>query len=218
VVRGVDLEERCGQVVAVIGPNGSGKSSLLKAICGMLTRRGGSWSLNDRDISRLSPRKLANHGIRFVPQGKGVFPRMSVEDNLRVAGWSLGLDKATLRLTLEGLETSFPVLHAKRALQAGWLSGGEERQLEFARTAMGNPALVLLDEPSAGLSPKMALEMYSMIKSLRAPQRLILLVDQNVALALSIADVVYELRLGIVSKRFKPEAVEADAVVREWLK
>lgn len=217
VLRGVDLVEPSGQVVAVIGPNGSGKSSLLKSICGMLTRRAGSWSLNGRDISGLLPRKLSRYGIRFVPQGKGVFPALSVDDNLRLAGWALGLSRVEVSAALEELECSFPVLHAKRDLQAGWLSGGEQRQLEFARTALGNPKLILLDEPSAGLSPKIATEMYGFIDALKSPDRLIVLVDQNVAKALEIADVVYELRLGLVSKRFRPGAIEAEVVVREWL-
>jgi branched-chain amino acid transport system ATP-binding protein len=217
VVRGVDLVAACGHITAIIGPNGSGKSSLLKALCGMMNRHGGQVSLNGRDVSKLTPRSFAREGIRYMPQGNAIFPGLTVKDNLRLAGWASHVDGKAFDSVLETLQSSFPMLRTKQQARAAWLSGGEQRQLEFARTLMGDPQLILLDEPSAGLSPLMTAELYPAIAELRGPQRVILLVDQNVPKALEIADVVYELRGGVVAQTFASDTADAEGVIRGWL-
>jgi branched-chain amino acid transport system ATP-binding protein len=216
VVRGIDLTESAGRVAAIIGPNGSGKSSLLKTICGMLVRRAGTVTFDGRDISRVSPREFARFGIRFVPQGNGTFPALTIAENLKLVGWSLRLPKGEVEEGIERAQQMFPMLRQKWGHRAGWLSGGEQRQLEFARTAFGSPKLILLDEPSAGLSPKVAADLYAAIDLLRADDRLIVLVDHNVRRALEVSEVVYELRLGTVSRTFHRGTVEAEEIVKDW--
>jgi branched-chain amino acid transport system ATP-binding protein len=217
VLRGIDLTAESGQITSIIGPNGSGKSSLLRAICGLMNHRAGTVTVHGTDATRLRPKDLRKFGIRYVPQGNASFPGMSVQDNLRLAGWALKLTPAELAEAIEIAETSFGALRAKRKLLAGYLSGGEQRQLEFARTSMGQPKLILLDEPSAGLSPKMTTEMYEAITRLRAADRGIVLVDQNVPKAVEVSDVVYELNLGRVTRRMLPGDQEARAIIAGWL-
>jgi branched-chain amino acid transport system ATP-binding protein len=217
VLRGVNLSAENGQITALIGPNGSGKSSLLKTICGMLDRHEGTIALGGRDISNMKSRRFGRERVRYVPQGNAVFPALSVDDNLRLAAWALGLDRAEYDRALRSIYESFDVLRTKRAGHAAWLSGGEQRQLEFARAFMGDPVLILLDEPSAGLSPKLAKDLYAAIMRLRQPHRAIVLVDQNVSKALEIADVTYELRLGLVTQRIVASSTDATAVVKSWL-
>jgi branched-chain amino acid transport system ATP-binding protein len=217
VLHGIDLSAEPGQVTAIIGPNGSGKSSLLRALCGMMNRRAGTVILDGTDISRLRPRDLGRAGIRYVPQGNASFPGLSIRDNLRLAGWALKLDRESLNRAIAEAESLFGVLETKQKMLAGYLSGGEQRQLEFARTAMGRPKLILLDEPSAGLSPKMATEMYKAIQSLRRPDLIILLVDQNVPKAMEISDVVYEFGLGRVTRRLLPGDHDSRSIIKDWL-
>lgn len=217
VLRGIDLDAASGQITAIIGPNGSGKSSLLKAICGLMRRHAGSVSLHGRDITGLTPRSFAGEGVRFVPQGNATFPGLTVNDNLRLAAWAARVDGKALPSLLESLQRAFPILRTKSQARAAWLSGGEQRQLEFARTAMGDPELILLDEPSAGLSPLMTAELYPAIAGLRREGRVVVLVDQNVVKALEIADVVVELRVGTVAQRFDGGSTDAERVIRGWL-
>lgn len=218
VLHGIDLSAAPGQVTAIIGPNGSGKSSLLRAICGMMNRRAGTVMLDGADISRLRPRDLGRAGIRYVPQGNASFPGLSIKDNLRLVGWVLKLDRESLNAAIAEAESLFGVLRTKQKMLAGYLSGGEQRQLEFARTSMGRPKLILLDEPSAGLSPKMANEMYRAIQSLRRPDLIILLVDQNVPKAMEASDVVYEFGLGRVTRRLLPGDHDSRSIVKDWLR
>lgn len=218
VLRGIDLVAESGRITSIIGPNGSGKSSLLRAVCGMMNHREGTVTINGADATRLRPKDLGKFGIRYVPQGNASFPGLSVQDNLRLAGWSLKLTKKELADAVDIAETSFEALKKKRKLLAGFLSGGEQRQLEFARTSMGTPRLILLDEPSAGLSPKMTTEMYEAITRLRQNGRGIVLVDQNVPKAIEVADVVYEFNLGRVVRRMHPGDQQARDIVGGWLK
>jgi branched-chain amino acid transport system ATP-binding protein len=217
VLHGIDLSAAPGQVTAIIGPNGSGKSSLLRVVCGMMNRRAGTVMLDGADISRLRPRDLGAAGIRYVPQGNASFPGLSVRDNLRLAGWVLKLDRGSLDAAIADVEDLFGVLRTKQKMLAGYLSGGEQRQLEFARTAMGRPKLILLDEPSAGLSPKMATEMYRAIQRLRRPDLIIVLVDQNVPKAMEVSDVVYEFGLGRVTRRLRPGDHDSRSIIKDWL-
>lgn len=217
VLHGIDLSAAPGQVTAIIGPNGSGKSSLLRAVCGMMNRRAGTVVLDGADISRLRPPGLGRTGIRYVPQGNASFPGLSVRDNLRLAGWALKLDRESLNSAIAEAESLFGMLQAKQKMLAGYLSGGEQRQLDFARTAMGRPKLILLDEPSAGLSPKLANEMYKAIQSLRRPDLIILLVDQNVPKAMEVSDVVYEFVLGRVTRRLLPGDHDSRSIIKDWL-
>jgi branched-chain amino acid transport system ATP-binding protein len=182
----------------------------------MLVRRAGTVSFDGRDISRVAPREFARFGIRFVPQGNGIFPGLSIAENLRLVGWSLRLPKDEVEAGLERAQQMFQMLRQKWSQRAGWLSGGEQRQLEFARTAFGSPKLILLDEPSAGLSPRLAADLYAAIDQLRSNDRLILLVDHNVRRALEVSEVVYELRLGTVSRTFHRDTVEAEEIVKDW--
>jgi branched-chain amino acid transport system ATP-binding protein len=217
VLHGIDLSAESGQVTGIIGPNGSGKSSLLRALCGMMNRHAGTVVLDGTDISQLRPRDLGRAGIRYVPQGNASFPGLSIRDNLRLAGWALKLDRESLNTAIAEAESLFGMLHSKQKMLAGYLSGGEQRQLDFARTAMGKPKLILLDEPSAGLSPKLANEMYKAIQGLRRPDLIILLVDQNVPKAMEVSNVVYEFGLGRVNRRLLPGDQDSRSIIKDWL-
>lgn len=188
IVKGVSLTVRPGLITAIIGPNGVGKSTLLKGIYGAIRAQSGKIEVDDVDITRLPMAGRFKAGIRYMPQDSSIFPYMSVQDNVRLFAWADGVPFDPL--WHKAVET-FPALMEKRHMRAGDLSGGQQKQLEFSRFLCGKTRYALVDEPSVGLSPAMSELIYSFLKRMRDDGVGILLVDQQVADAIAVADHVY---------------------------
>ena len=196
VLRGLAIQAPPGSVVTVIGPNGAGKSTMLGALMGLLPSRG-VLRFDGQDISRLTLEERVMCGLALVPEKRELFGTMSVEDNLVLGGWRpLKLHVPNWRDGLERAFTLFPRLKERRAQQAGTLSGGERQMLAIARALMGQPKLLMLDEPSLGLAPLIVRDIFAIIKQLRASGVTILLVEQNARAALEVADHGYVLETG----------------------
>jgi branched-chain amino acid transport system ATP-binding protein/neutral amino acid transport system ATP-binding protein len=185
ILKGANLKVENGEMVAIIGPNGAGKSTLLKAVAGMLRLKSGRITLAETDISTLPPRERARHGIAFVPQEANVFPTMTVRENLEMGGF---IDPKHTKSRIESCFARFPMLAEKRRQPARTLSGGQRQILAMAMALMVQPTLLLLDEPSAGLSPKAAEDLFSTIATIHAEGTAIAMVEQNAREALMIAN------------------------------
>jgi ABC-type branched-subunit amino acid transport system ATPase component len=215
VLQGVSLTVPRGSLSLIIGPNGAGKSTLLKVLFGLLRPHRGRVRFADAAIDGLEPHAIKALGIGFVPQEINVFPLLSVEENLRMGGYLVRRDKARLSARLAQVYEIFPVLAARRREPAGTLSGGQGRMLSFAREMMTLPALMLVDEPTAGLAPALVDQVYELLQiARRSIGATILLVDQNVEDAVRHADVVYMLDLGRIRAQgpasdFSPAHVSA---------
>jgi branched-chain amino acid transport system ATP-binding protein len=196
VLDDVSLEARPGKVTAVLGPNGSGKSTALRVLYGFLAPRSGRVTLDGRDVTGLAVEERLAAGVSFLPQGRSVFPRLTVEENLRLGAWRLRRRPAELRAAVDRMLERYPVLAELRGREAGSLSGGQARLLEFGRTLILDPAVVLVDEPSVGLAPVLVDQVYEELGRLKDEQRTVLLVDQNVRAAVELADHVYTLAYG----------------------
>jgi branched-chain amino acid transport system ATP-binding protein len=193
----VDLRVGRGELVALVGANGAGKTTLLRVLSGVLPAARGSVRFEGSHVTHISPRRRVRMGIVQVPEGRQVFGPMSVEDNLR-----LGAFVRPAREVAGGLErvfAMFPILAAKRRETAGTLSGGQQQMLAIGRALMARPKLLLLDEPSMGLAPRIVAEIFSIIRALRDAATTILLVDQNARAALAIADRAYVLEVGRIA-------------------
>ncbi|MDN7906572.1 ABC transporter ATP-binding protein [Burkholderia diffusa] len=199
ILRGISIDARPLEIVTILGPNGCGKSTLLKTIAGYLLPRQGSVSLDDADIGQVPVfRKIRRHGIGFVPQTDNVFGTLSVRENLALGGQFM--PERDRRLRLEQLHAAYPVLARKASARASSLSGGERQILSLARALMPRPRFLLLDEPSAGLSPKMLSEVFDAIVALRDTEHVgVLMVEQNATEALRISDRAYVLSMGQVA-------------------
>jgi branched-chain amino acid transport system ATP-binding protein len=195
VLRGIDLHVMPGEIVTILGANGAGKTTFLSTVMGLVTMTSGRVHYDGGDITRLSPEDRVTSGIALCPEGRRIFGKMTVEENLRLgAGTKFQARFEENRDRMLGL---FPVLARLRSGAAGLMSGGEQQQLAVARALMSEPKLLLLDEPSLGLAPKVVATIFELIKHLREEQGVtILLVEQNVRLALDIADRGYVLNLG----------------------
>lgn len=205
VLENVSLQIEPGEMVVLIGPNGAGKSTVLKSVFGLTTKTNGTIHFRDREISDLPTHSLIEEGIGFVPQGRLVFPTLTVEENLEMGGYLVD-HKETMRANLERVYTTFPALREKRRAQAGTLSGGQQQQLAIGRSLMMRPELLMLDEPSLGLSPKLMHEVFETLEELRQAGTTIFIVEQNVRLALTYVDRGYLLAGGTI--RFSGRAAE----------
>jgi branched-chain amino acid transport system ATP-binding protein len=196
VLRGITLNVRAGQVVTVIGPNGAGKSTLLNALMGLLPQRGGL-RFNGEDVARLTLEERVMTGLALVPEKRELFGSMTVEDNLVLGGWRPMKQRAPRwRDGLEQVFELFPRLKERRAQAAGTLSGGERQMLAIGRALMGQPKLLMLDEPSLGLAPLIVRDIFRIIETLRDRGVSILLVEQNARAALQVADEGHVLETG----------------------
>lgn len=195
ILHGVSLEVRLGEVVAIIGPNGAGKSTAFKVVVGLLRPEQGRVRFNGEDITGLRPDEILRRGLAYVPQGRIVFPQMTVLENLEMGAY-IERDRARVAEALERVYELFPVLCERRTQRAGTLSGGEQQMLALARALMTGPRLVLLDEPSLGLSPKFLGIIFEKIAELKAAGVPMMLVEQNAVKALAVADRGYVLELG----------------------
>ncbi|MFZ5750971.1 MAG: ABC transporter ATP-binding protein [Pseudomonadota bacterium] len=200
-----------GKIAVIVGPNGAGKSTAMKAVFGMLKLRGGQVRLKGEDITRLSPQDRVAKGMAFVPQTHNVFPSMSVEENLEMGAF---LRRDDIRATMEQVYALFPVLRDKRRQAAGELSGGQRQQVAVGRALMTQPQVLMLDEPTAGVSPIVMDELFDRIIEVARTGISILMVEQNARQALAIADVGYVLVQG--ANRFTGTGAEllADPEVR----
>jgi len=187
VLNGVSARIRRGAITTVIGPNGAGKSTMFKAIFGLVAVRGGTIALDGRDSTGRSPRELLDAGVVYVPQGRNIFPELSVRHNLELGGVSLS-DRASLPGRLDGIMRRFPMLRERADSQASTLSGGQQKLLEVARGLLLDPKLLLIDEPSIGLAPLMVREIFGLLQALRDGGVTILMIEQNAKLALQISD------------------------------
>ena len=185
IIKNITLEVKQGEIAVIVGPNGAGKSTAMKALLGMLTLTDGSVSFAEDDISNMLPQDRVNLGIAFVPQTNNVFTGMSVEENLEMGGF---IRTDNIHHTIEDIYNLFPVLKEKRNQNAGELSGGQRQQVAFGRALMTKPKILMLDEPTAGVSPIVMDELFSRIIEVGKTGVGILMVEQNAKQALSIAD------------------------------
>lgn len=195
VLNGISLEVASGEVVALIGANGAGKTTTLMTISGILPNRTGSILFCGEEISGLPPHRIVEKGVCHVPEGRRIFPRLSVLENLQMGGY-LQTDPKRAAEDLEQIFTFFPILKERRFQRGGTLSGGEQQMLAIGRALMSRPKLLLLDEPSLGLSPLMAEKIFEMIREIRRQGKTILLVEQNAHAALTLADRGYVMETG----------------------
>jgi branched-chain amino acid transport system ATP-binding protein len=196
-VRGVSLSVEEGRIVTLIGPNGAGKTSLLSALAGLVRPAGGTVRLGGKDVTGLAAHRTVAAGISLVPEGRAILGRMTVEENLRLAG-ELRRGRDEVRAAIEEQYRRFPVLGERRASPAGSLSGGQQQMLAFARALVARPRILLLDEPSMGLSPLLVRQVFEMVQAIHREGATILLVEQNARLALSVADRAYVVERGEV--------------------
>ncbi len=219
VLRGVTMTAEPGRITVVLGPNGAGKSTLLRLIAGFISPLSGSVLLNDEDIGALPAHHHLAHGIGLLTQGRSTFPELTVVENIELGGWVMRSERKHLRDSVEAMFERYPNLRELRNRAAGSLSGGQQRAVEIARMMVSNPSMLLVDEPSVGLSPLIASQVYKELSVLRAEGRTILLVDQDVRAAIKIADYVYVLNSGKNDIEGNRSAFEGDLgnMVRGWL-
>ncbi|TVQ40947.1 MAG: ABC transporter ATP-binding protein [Wenzhouxiangella sp.] len=215
-LRGVSLSVPEGSIVTVLGSNGAGKTTLMRTLSGVLVPRKGSVRYRSKRIDGLEPDRLVGEGIVHVPEGREVFPFMSVIENLRMGAYTRR-DRSALGGDLDMVHEYFPVLAKRRDQEAGTLSGGEQQMLAIARGLMAKPSLMLLDEPSLGLSPVLVGEIFGIIRRLNQEQGLtIILVEQNARAALEVADHGYVLEVGRIVMDDKAERLLASDDIREF--
>lgn len=187
ILQDVSLQVHPGEIMTIIGHNGAGKSTLLRAIFNLVPARTGRVLLAQRDVWGLPSDRLLMAGIAYIPQHRSVFPRLTIEENLQMGGY-LVRDRTVLAERIDRVLDLFPILKARAGQFAGMMSGGEQRMLEIARTLLQDPKLIMLDEPSIGLAPKMVDAVFDNVRLLREQGKAILMVEQNVKKALSISD------------------------------
>jgi branched-chain amino acid transport system ATP-binding protein len=214
-VRDVSIAVDEGEIVTLLGANGAGKSSILNAVVGLVTPASGAIRFAGAELTRLPPERIVRHGVAFVPEGRRVFPRMSVADNLRVGAASRGsIDIDPDRRHVLEL---FPQLRSRLKQPAGTLSGGEQQMLAVGRALMSRPRLILMDEPSLGLAPMVVDEIFELIGQLREEGITILVVEQNVHRALEVADRAYVLRNGEIEQEGPAALLRTESVERSYL-
>lgn len=215
-IRGISLEVREGQIVTVLGANGAGKTTLLKTISGIMDPEKGSVTLGDEDISGLEPNKIVRRGITHVPEGREVFPLLSVAENLKMGAYTRPKTD-DIAADLQLVYGYFPNLREQSGQPAGTLSGGQQQMLAIGRGLMARPKIMLLDEPSLGLSPLLVKEIFTIIKRLNAEQGVtMMLVEQNAKIALDVADHAYVLELGRIVMNGDAAKLAGSKDIREF--
>jgi branched-chain amino acid transport system ATP-binding protein len=208
-VKGIDLEVAEGELVCLIGANGAGKTSTLKAICRLVASSSGRLSYQGKDISRAQVHELPRDGLVMVPEGRGIFPQLTVEENLAMGAYARG------KGDVEKQYATFPRLRERRLQVAGTLSGGEQQMLAIGRALMSEPKLLLLDEPSMGLAPMMVARIFDVVREIAARGVTILLVEQNARLALELAHRGYVMESGEISLAGRASELLDNPKVRE---
>ena len=218
VLRGVDLSVPEGKVVALLGGNGAGKTTTMKTIIGVIRASAGSITLAGERIERLPSHAIFARGLALVPQGRELFPDMSVYANLELGALSRGAKASEVKALAAEIYDYFPRLRERSAQRAGSLSGGEQQMLSIGRALMSRPSVLLLDEPTSGLAPLIVAELARTLRRLNAKGQTILLVEQNIRMALSIADYVYVIRTGEIVHRSPAAEIDgSDAVFSAYM-
>lgn len=212
ILNGVSFKIDKGTITTVIGPNGAGKSTVFKAIFGLLNIHSGSILLDGKDVTKQSPAQMIAHGVTYVPQGRNVVPQLSVYHNLELGGIT-SRDQGRVKQRMEQVMDQFPILREKKNQQAIALSGGQQKQLEIARALLLDPKLILIDEPSIGLSPNLVQEVFQTLIKLRDSGVTILMVEQNAKAALAMSDYGIVLELGQRRMHDKAEVLLNDPAV-----
>jgi branched-chain amino acid transport system ATP-binding protein len=206
VLRGVDLHVRAGETVALLGRNGVGKTSTLRAIMGLLRHKGGTVNFKNFDLTSIPAHRISGEGIGYVPQGRGIFPGLTVEENL-----FLGLRLAPDPALVESIYARFPRLAERKTQTAGTLSGGEQQILAIGRCLIRQPSLILLDEPTEGIMPKLVADIRREIQAIAQQGVAVLMVEQNLRTALKLASRIYLMEKGVVVHEATPDELTADA-------
>lgn len=216
-IKGVSFEVNKGEIIALIGANGAGKTTILHTITGLLSPKNGSVFYEGTDITKIPAHKIVSLGIAHVPEGRRVFADLSVYENLKMGAYTRK-DKREIAETLERVYTRFPRLKERKNQMAGTLSGGEQQMLAMGRALMSNPKIILMDEPSMGLSPILVNEIFDIIQEVSKSGTTVLLVEQNAKKALSIADRAYVLETGkIVLDGNAAELLNDDSIKKAYL-
>ncbi len=213
-VKGIDIEVGQGELVCLIGANGAGKTTTLKAITGLVPAASGRIVYDGQDIAGLRVHQIARRGLALVPEGRGVFAQLTIEENLAMGAYARN-DRAGVAADVERSFALFPRLKERRAQTAGTLSGGEQQMLAIARALMGRPRLLLLDEPSMGLAPLMVERIFEVIRTVAAEGVTLLLVEQNARLALETSHRGYVLEGGLVAVSGQARSLLGDPRIRE---
>jgi branched-chain amino acid transport system ATP-binding protein len=213
-LKGISLKVEEGEIVTLIGANGAGKTTTLRSISGLLHPRKGKVRLQGKDITTMSPHIVHREGLGLVPEGRGVFPRLTVLENLQMGAYIVK-DKAEIDRGIEYAFTLFPRLRERSQQKGGTLSGGEQQMLATARGLMSSPKILLMDEPSMGLAPVLVDQIFEVIKELNARGTTILLVEQNALMALSVAHRAYVLQTGSIVLSGQASDVKNDENVRK---
>ncbi|MDH6227477.1 MULTISPECIES: ABC transporter ATP-binding protein [Streptomyces] len=213
-VKGISFKVDAGQVVTLIGTNGAGKTTTLRTLSGLLKPSGGTIRFDGKNLRKIPAHKIVSVGLAHSPEGRHIFPRMSIEDNLRLGAF-LRDDRAGIAKDIQRAYDLFPILGERRKQAAGTLSGGEQQMLAMGRALMSQPKLLMLDEPSMGLSPIMMQKIMATISELRAQGTTILLVEQNAQAALSLADHGYVMEIGKITLTGTGQELLHDESVRK---
>ena len=216
-VKGIDFEVHDGEIVALIGANGAGKTTTMHTISGLLKASAGSISLDGKEVSKLPAHKIVELGIVQCPEGRRIFAQQTIEENLSLGAY-VRKDKKEIETDMEKVFELFPILKERRKQPAGTLSGGEQQMLAMARALMAKPKIMLLDEPSMGLSPLLVKEIFYIIKDINRQGVTVLLVEQNAKMALGIANRAYVLESGKISlSGTGEELLNSDSVKKAYL-
>ena len=213
-VKGIDLHVDAGELVCLIGANGAGKTTTLRAITGIVHAAAGAVVYDGTDTTRMKPHEIVRRGLSLVPEGRGVFPQLTIEENLAMGAYARS-DRAGVAADQERSFTLFPRLKERRKQTAGTLSGGEQQMLAIARALMSRPKLLLLDEPSMGLAPLMVEKIFDVIRTISAEGVTLLLVEQNARLALEVSNRGYVLEGGLVTLTGEGKMLLNDPRIRE---
>ena len=216
-IKGVSFEVNEGEIVALIGANGAGKTTTMHALCNLIPKQGGKVIFDGKDVTGVAAHKLVPMGVAQVPEGRRIFQELTVAENLRLGSYTRK-NKKEIEESLEKMYERFPILKERSKQIAGTLSGGEQQMLAMSRALMSHPKLLLLDEPSMGLSPLYVNTIFDMIKQVNGEGTTVLLVEQNAKKALAIADRAYVLEIGKIAKSGKgAELLEDDSIRRAYL-
>jgi len=214
---GVSLEVNAGEAVGVIGPNGAGKTTLMRAISALIRPSAGTISMEGRDLAQVAAHRVIEHGIAHVPENRRLFPRLTVEDNLRMGAFTVAA-RPKFAQRLEFVFDLFPRMKERRTQLAGTMSGGEQQMCAIGRALMSDPKLLLLDEPSAGLAPVVVQQVFELVKRIRASGLTVLIVEQNVQQVLRVVDRAYLLEAGSIRlSGSSAELLASDTIKQAYL-